>query len=265
MFNLFKNDEKNQPADVKAARAAILKAVKQELQKAEGGEGRNIRGIDLFIAAPDSEKHVYESAVYADDPGRFKNELQKIADDYALELPANWSLEISHLAELPPGATRVKGADAALFIRTKDNTIKKSATAFIQVLGGEAEQKNYRLDSTGAKINIGRDKSVQTADGFFRLNHIAFPGDIDNGINKYISRQHAHIEWNNDTGSFMLYADEGGVPPGNKVKVRSGTSEALNKLISTQIGHRLEEGDQVILGEGAVIAFTYKEPGDTKP
>ena len=260
MFNLFKNEDKNQPADVKAARAAILKGVKQELQKAEGGEGKNIKGIELFIAAPDNEKHVYEAAVYTDEPGRLKNEVQKIADDYALDLPGNWTLDISYLAELPTEATRVKGVDAALFIRTKDNTIKKSATAFINVLSGEAEKKNYRLESTDGKINIGRDKNVQTADGFFRLNHIAFPGDSKNEVNKYISRQHAHIEWSNDTGSFMLFADEGGVPPANKVKVRAGASEALNKLISTQIGHRLDEGDQVILGEGAVIVFTYKEP-----
>jgi len=264
MFNLFKNDEKNQPADVKAARAAILKAVKQELQKAEGGEGRNIRGIDLFIAAPDSEKHVYEAAVYADEPGRFKNEVQKIADDYALDLPSTWTLETSHFAELPVEAIRIKGTDAALFIRTRDNTIKKSATAFINILSGEAEQKTYRIDSGDGKINMGRDKNVQTADGFFRLNQIAFPGEINNNINKYISRQHAHIEWNNETGSFMLYADEGGVPPGNKIKVRAGASEVLNKLISTQIGHRLDEGDQVILGEGAVIVFTYKEPPKAK-
>ena len=261
MFNIFKNEEKNQPADVKAARAAILKAVKQELQKAEGGEGKNIKGIDLFIAAPDSEKHVYEAALYADEPGRLKDELQKIADDYALELPATWALEVSHLAELPAEAIPVKGADAGLFIRTKDNTIKKSATAFICILSGEAEKKNYRLGSGDGKVNIGRDKSVQTADGFFRLNQIAFPGEIDNDINKYISRQHAHIEWNNESGSFMLYADEGGVPPGNKVKVRSGPGDTLNKLISTQVGHRLDEGDQVILGEGAAFVFTYKEPG----
>src|SRR6185503_11043482 len=264
MFNLFKNDEKNQPVDVKAARAAILKAVKQELQKAEGGEGKNIKGIELFIAAPDNEKHVYEAAVYAEEPARLKNEIQKIADDYALELPAAWTFDISYLAELPAEATPVKGAHAALFIRTKDNTIRKSATAFINILSGEAEKKSYRLESTDGKTNIGRDKNVQTADGFFRVNQIAFPGEGKNEINKYISRQHAHIEWSNDTGSFMLYADEGGVPPANKVKVRSASSETLNKLISTQIGHRLDEGDQVILGDGAVIVFTYKEPGHKK-
>ena len=74
----------------------------------------------------------------------------------------------------------VKGADVALFIRTKDNTIKKSATAFIRILNGEAEKKTYRLESGDGKVNIGRDQRVQTADGFFRLNQIAFPGEISN-------------------------------------------------------------------------------------
>jgi hypothetical protein len=260
MFNFFKKEEENQPGgDVKTVRAAILQAVKHELQKAEGGEGKNIKGLDLVITAPDSEKHVYEAAVYAEEPGRLKDDIQKIADDYALDLPVNWSLEISYNTELPSEARPIKGADAGLFIRTKDNTIRKSATAYIKVLNGEAEEKAYTIHSEGGKLNIGRDKSAQVDEGFFRLNQIAFPGDINNDINKYISRQHAHIEWSNDTGSFMLYADEGGVPPNNKVKVRSATSEMLNKLVSTQIGHRLEEGDQVILGESAVILFTYKE------
>jgi hypothetical protein len=48
--------------------------------------------------------------------------------------------------------------------------------------------------------------------------------------NKYVSRQHAHIEWNNDAGKFMIYADEGGVPPRNKIKIRSEKSEDIIKL-----------------------------------
>jgi hypothetical protein len=259
MFNFFKKEEDNQPGDVKTVRAAILQAIKNELQKAEGGEGKNIKGIDLFITAPDSERHVYEAAVYAEESGRLKDDIQKIADDYALDLPPTWTLEISYVAELPPETRPVKGADAGLFIRTKDNTVRRSATAYVKVLNGEAEKKVYVIHSEDGKLNIGRDSSAQIDDGFFRLNHIAFPGSVNNNINKYISRQHAHIEWSNDTGSFMLYADDGGVPPNNKVKVRSGASETLNKLASTQIGHRLEEGDQIVLGESAVILFSYKE------
>jgi hypothetical protein len=257
MFDLFKKDESKQPQDVKAVRDAILRAVKRELQKAEGGEGRNIKGINLYVACPESDKHIYESALYTDEPERFRNDIQKIADDFALNLPSGWLVDTSFPDEVPPQAIPIKGLCAGLFIRTKDNTIQRSATAFIKVLAGAAEKKVYKIESTDGKINIGRDKSAQVADGFFRENHIAFPGDKDEA-NRYISRQHAHIEWNNENGCFMFFADEGGIPPGNKVKVRSAASETLNKLISTQIGHALDEGDQVILGESAVIVFSYK-------
>lgn len=259
MFNFLKKEEENQPGDVKVVRAAILQSIKQELQKAEGGEGKNIKGIDLFITAPDSEKHVYEAALYNDEPGRLKDEVQKIADDYALDLPTAWTLEIIYIAELPEATRPVKGANAGLFIRTKDNMVQRSATAYIKVLNGKAEQDIYEIHSEDGKQNIGRESRAQVNDGFFRMNRIAFPGDIDNEINKYVSRQHAHIDWDNETGSFMLYADDGGVPPYNKVKVKQAASDTLNKLTSTQIGHRLEEGDQIVLGESAVILFSYKK------
>lgn len=258
MFDIFKKGEDKNPVDVKVIRDTLLRSIKQELQKAEGGEGRNIKGIHLYIPDNNQDRHVYEAAVFVDEPERFKDEVQKIADDYDLGLPQNWALEVSFTGEIPPEAISIPGTVAALFIRTKDNTIQKSATAFIRVLNGEAEQAEYQIDSTGGKINIGREKKAQVRDGFFRLNQIAFPGDSENESNKYISRQHAHIEWNNENGAFMLFADEGGIPPGNKVKIRSAVTETLNKLNSKQIGHKLDEGDQIILGETAVIEFSYK-------
>jgi hypothetical protein len=33
----------------------------------------------------------------------------------------------------------------------------------------------------------------------------------------------------------------------------------LIKLQSTQVGHRLEEGDQILLGESALLQFSYSE------
>lgn len=261
MFNIFKREENQQPLDVKTVRAAILRFVKQELQKAEGGEGTNIKGIYLFIGCPENERQMYEAAVYNEEADRFKGEIQKIADDFALGLPENWVLEIRFTEEVPAEALKIKGVDVALFIRTKDNTIQKTATAYIRVLSGEAEKEVYQVNSGDGKINIGREARVQVADGFFRLNHIAFPGNSSDPVNKFISRQHAHIEWNKENSSFMFFADDGGIPPGNKTKVRSAASEILNKLISAQIGHKLEEGDQVILGESAVIVFSYKAEG----
>ena len=257
MFDLFKKNENKGPQDVKSLRDALLRFIKAELQKAEGGEGSHIKGVNLFITANGNEKHIYEAAVNAAEPDKFKQEIQKIADDYALNLPVNWVLEVSFDEPVPAEALKSKELDAALFIRTKEHTLLKTGSAYIAVLSGEAEQAGYQITSDAGKINIGRERMAQVAGGFFRTNHIAFPGDSANPSNKFISRQHAHIEWNNEEGYFMLFADEGGVPPGNKIKVKTLKGDNLIKLHSTQIGHCLAGGDQIILGDSAVLEFSY--------
>lgn len=257
MFDLFKKNENKGPKDVKAVRDALVRFIKEELQKAEGGEGRNIKGINVFICCAPADKHIYEAAVYLEENDRFKEEIQRIADDYALDLPDNWELEISFDDEYPAESIKTDSLNAAIFIRTKDNSIQKSGSAYIRVLNGEAEKNEYKISSADGKINIGREKKVQVEGGFFRQNHIAFPADSSNESNKFISRQHAHIEWSNDNGCFLLFADDGGVPPRNKIKIRSAANENLVKLYSVHISHRLAEGDQVILGESAVLEFGY--------
>jgi len=252
MFDFFKS----RPEDIKGIRSAILQFVKEQLQKAEGGEGSNIKGLHLYINCKDDEKHLYEAAVYADDENRFKDdELQKIADDYAIALPESWTLEISFVDEAPPEAIKAENVDAALFISTKKKPkVFKDYSAIVNVLNGEAEKRSYTISSTEGKITIGRERNVQTADGFHRENLIAFPGSSKHESNRSISRQHAHIEWNLEVGAFYIFADEGGIPPYNKMKVRALGGVPV-KLQTTQIGHRLREGDQVILGESAILEF----------
>jgi hypothetical protein len=85
---------------------------------------------------------------------------------------------------------------------------------------------------------------------------LVFPGESRDDSNKYISRQHAHIEWDTESERFMIFADEGGVPPRNKTKIHIAADGKMIKLNSTQIGHPLNEGDQVILGESAVFLYS---------
>ena len=56
--------------------------------------------------------------------------------------------------------------------------------------------------------------------------------------------------------AFFLYADEGGIPPANKVKVKPEKGQEV-KLITTEVGYHLKEGDQIILGESALLEFSY--------
>lgn len=258
MFNLFKSDKADRPADVKSIRYELLQFVKQELQKAEGGEGGNIKGLNLYLNVPASDLPMYEAAVYTEEPEVFKDEVQRIADDYAVNLPESWLMEVIFTDEFPAEAIRSNKLDAAFFIKTSKNFIKQSASAYIRALSGETEEKEYQLNSDKERLHIGRDKKAQGDDGFFRTNHIAFPSESENDSNKYVSRQHAHIEWNNDAGRFLLFADEGGIPPKNKIKIRSEKSDDIIKLTSTHIGHQLQEGDQIILGESAVLEFSYQ-------
>jgi hypothetical protein len=262
MFDFFKQQKGSTPNDVKSIRDRLLSFIKEQLQKTEGGEGGNIRGLYLFFDCIDAEKHLYEAAVYIEDENRFKEEVQKIADDFAIDLPQNWSIEISFEKDVPQEVIRASGISAALIISTgKKPAAYKTATAYIRVLNGEAEKGEYAISSSSGKTTIGREKKVKTADSFFRINTIAFPAESSNESNRFVSRQHAHIEWDSETGAFLLFADEGGVPPRNKIKVRSADGNIV-KLQTIHFGHQLKEGDQIILGDSALLEFSFSSAED---
>jgi hypothetical protein len=251
MFNLFKE----RPHDVKSIRNILLQFIKEKLQRTQGGEGANIMGVYLFINCSDAEKHLYEAAVFANIPGKFKlEEVQKIADDYAITLSPSFKFEVAFTDKFPPQADPVKDINAAVFISTKRSGLSnKTSCAFIKVLNGEAEKETYLINSSAGRINIGREARVQAAGNYMRKNSIAFK---PNETNRSVSRQHAHIEWEADSGSFLIFADEGGIPPNNKMKVRTPEG-ILIKMQAIEVGHRLQEGDQIILGDSAVLEFTY--------
>lgn len=260
MFDFFKQKEEASAPDVKSTRHHLLQFIKEQLQKWEGGEGANIRGLQLFLAPSEEERHLYESAVFSDQEGKFKSEeLQRIADDYALDLPQDYQFDILFVDALPAEAVKARDLPIALHVSTrKKPTLTALTKAFVRVVNGEAEQEAYTLTDKSGRVCIGREKRVQTPEGFMRENNIAFPSTSRNNSNKYVSRQHAHIEWNKDVGGFFLYADEGGIPPRNKIKVQTQQGDII-RLQSTHVGHHLQEGDQIILGESALLQFSYLE------
>jgi len=256
MFDFFKNKKDNKDLDAKSLRDLILQFIKEELQRLDGGEGKGIAALQLYIAAEEGERFLYETALYLTEPGVLKEEIQRIGDNYAIELPADWELEVLFQDELPAGSVKKEAIRVGLILKTASRTQVRQAIATnakISILNGQAEQQEYLLETGTNRINIGREKNVQAKDGSYRINGIAFPGELDS--NKYISRQHAHIEWDSTTAQFKIYADEGGVPPGNKTKIRSAKDESIQKLNSTLIGYPLTEGDQIILADAAVLEF----------
>lgn len=257
MFDFLKKD--NSAPDVKALRQNLLLFIKDQLKKWEGGEGNNIKGMQLFLAPPPNDRDLYEAVVYLNEGKKFKEEeVQRIADDFALELPHDYGFELLFVEALPTEAVKAKEIPVALHVTTKKQPVLTTRTkAFVAVVNGEADQKIYELSDKGGRVCIGREKKVQTTEGFLRENNIAFPSTSFNAANKFVSRQHAHIEWNRDAGGFFLYADEGGIPPKNKIKVQTRTGDVI-RLQSTLVGHHLQEGDQIVLGQSALLQFSYE-------
>jgi hypothetical protein len=252
---------KQKPKDIKSLRSEILDFIKVQLKRAESGEGENIKCLQLYVTCNAQDKFLYEGALYVENENKFKEEVQKIADDFAIELPANWLLQIIFNEPVPSEAIISADTEVALFVSTKQKrSAYKEAVAYIKVLNGEAEQPVYTIHSSNKKINIGREKNVHVVGGYFRQNQIAFPDNSSNKSNRSVSRQHAHIEWNEESGVFYLFADEGGIPPSNKLKVKPEHEQEI-KLITTEIGHQLKEGDQIILGESALLEFSYSANG----
>jgi len=259
MFDFFRNKKESKDLDAKGLRELLLQFVKEELQRLDGGEGKGIAAIQLYVAAAEEDRFLYETALYVSEPGKLREELQRIGDNFAIGLPEEWKLEVLWVSELPAGANRKDSLKTALVLKAGAAAEHKPLVVSqgrITVLKGQAEQQEYLLEPVANRINIGRSRNVQTKDGSVRINVIAFPENAEIEENKYISRQHAHILWDSETATFRIYADEGGVPPANKTKIRSAKDESVQKLNSTVIGYPLAEGDQVILADQAVLEFS---------
>lgn len=261
MFNLFKKSSDQHPMDVKLVREHILQFIKEELQKSEGGEGAHIHTLKLIAAPAATEKHLYEAAVYVAEPERLKKEVQRIADNFAVNLPRDWVLETHIQEELPAAGIRYQELPLALAIESE--VVEAPAapvvhtSARLVVVSGRAEAVEYMITSADGRVNLGREKTATTSGGSVRKNHIVFPDDPEFPGNRFVSRIHAHLEWDAKRGGFLLFADEGGVPPGNKTKIQTLGDESQFKLNSTQVGHFLHDDDQLILGESVVLQFNY--------
>jgi hypothetical protein len=256
MFNFFNKKKEPEELNVKMVREQLLSFIKEELQRLDGGEGSKVSHMQLYLS-PATHRFIYETAVYSNEPGKFKNEVQRLADNFALELPVNWKLDVLFVDQLPQnGISNGELNSVLVFGRDRSASVQRQAggNARISLSWGTAEQQEYELRAVPGRYNIGRESKVQAGDGTFRTNTIAFPADLAEE-NKFISRQHAHIEWDQETATFKLFADDGGVPPANKTKIRWAADESVQKLNSTHIGYPLSHGDEVILGDVVVMQF----------
>ena len=93
------------------------------------------------------------------------------------------------------------------------------------------------------RIDLGRCAEVRDSrHRLFRTNHVAF-ADVDTGVNASVSRCHAHVEYDAESGDYRIHDDRSAHGTG---VVRHGRTMAV---ASGARGIRLQSGDHIVLGE----------------
>lgn len=139
--------------------------------------------------------------------------------------------------DTPPEVT----ADAATRTPEPAETLEEPAPPVeIEIAAGQAEQPAYSFEF--ARIDLGRCMHVRDRrNQLVRTNHVVF-ADIDDAINRTVSRRHAHLHYVASERAFRVYDD--GSEQGTAV-ARGGRTIAVPPGAR---GVRLQPGDEILLG-----------------
>ncbi len=188
--------------------------------------------------------------------GRFfrkyiEQEVRNALRDGGCRFPDNLRVDIEAVAGLP------KPGEDWLIVETASQERADAAArpcGKLIVREGEANAAEIRLEKP--RINIGRVKDVYRAEGLFRRNDLAFEADSE--INRSVSREHAHIQYDRAAGEYRLFNDRWyarGTPSGVEGGcgiwiVRDGMSQEVHR---TPRGTKLEPGDEIRFGRAMVM------------
>lgn len=136
-------------------------------------------------------------------------------------------------------------------VHSRESTSESGRTARLEVRQGTANQAQLALAKP--RVYIGREIDVHRNGGMHRRNDLAFVEDSE--INRTVSREHAHIEFNRSTGEYRLFNDRWytrGADCGTRI-VRDGISLEVHR--DTR-GAKLEPGDEIHLGQAVIFFYS---------
>jgi len=245
-------DDDARPLDVKRA---ILEAVEQQVEPAGGGR-RLLPGevVHVRILAVNDEVRPSLDAVLADLQQALITRLRELRCD----IPRRLGVDVAYV----PAPLADWASDQRLQV-TVDNVAARGVTQVptvvevpqpsqrsavpaltITVVRGEAVERTATFRES--VIRIGRSADPTDERGRPRFNHVAFL-ENDSPENRTVTRGHAVIRFNAETGEFRLF-DEGSAN-GTRV-LRSGDVIDLPKR--DPIGFTLRSEDEVQLGKAAI-------------
>jgi hypothetical protein len=241
--------------EVAEIRIAVLDEVKKKIQRAGGQALFPYNVLRIQIRAAGEEGAIFERDFFR---RYFEEELRKCLSKETCRFPEDLRVEVR--------ATNSQGSEAGDWLRVEmvaedaapapEEAAPSRQAAMLVVSAGTADKTEIPLEKV--RTNIGRLSDVYKSEGLSRRNDLAFAED--NPINRTVSREHAHIVYDQQTGEYRLFNDRW-YQRGNKAEnncglwiVRDGMGQQVHR--DTR-GTRLEPGDEIHLGK-AVVKFQVK-------
>jgi hypothetical protein len=234
----------DEPPELAEIRLAVLDQVRE---KSYRSGGRKVFPFDLLRV----EMRGVEESRCALFSGQFfrrylEQEVRNALREAGCRYPETLSVHVNPIPGLPRKDEKWLIVEAV----TQEQTAMPAAR--LTVRSGEANMAEVPLDK--ARLNIGRVIDVYRAEGLFRRNDLAF--EADTAINRSVSREHAHIQYDRAAREYRLFNDRWypRTPTGGDCAtwiVREGMSQEVHR---TPRGARLEHGDEIHLGQ-AILVF----------
>jgi hypothetical protein len=200
--------------------------------------------VEMF--APDEERQAIFQAAFVE--GRqLQSDIQGFLRKEIGTAPTGLKVEVTIRVQPPPDdATSVF---RITFCRATPVAGDADARAYLVVLRGKASRKRYPLNKD--RIYIGRLAQVKEKSGrLVRRNDVVFDDNGDE-INETVSRVHAHIRYDKETGEYRICDDLSAY--GTRI-----VRDRQPHEVPQRRGLKLKDGDEVFFGE-ACVRFVLAE------
>jgi hypothetical protein len=232
------------PPELAEIRFAVLEEVRRNSYRAGA---RQVFPFDLVRVGmrglEESRAAVFRSGFFRQ---YLEHEIQGHLRAQNVRFPEQLRVEVDVATGLPlPNEPWMTVAVAS---RQPADGLEKAARLIVQ--RGSANVPEFAIDKP--RVFIGREPEVYLHGGIHRRNDLTFADE--NEVNRSVSREHAHIEFDRKTGECRLFNDrwyKRGTDCGTRM-VRDGVSIEVHR---DSRGTRLEPGDEIHLG-GAILRFT---------
>jgi hypothetical protein len=226
------------------------------------GEGKRIfphNRLRLHLLTPDPDERARFEAVVREG-WDLKREIAERLADRGCPVPAGFDVEVAFDEETHPrfGERRFyveylsQEAPAAPATAPAAGGVAPATRPLLEltVLKGTATQHVYELE--GPRVFLGRLEEVVDPDGRVRRrNDVAF---LEAGeINSTVSREHARIAWDGESGGYWLRAEQNA--SGTRI-YRAGRT--IDVSSNDRRGVRIQPGDEIYLGR-ACVKVTMQE------